>query len=424
MIMGGTYMEYKDDVEQIKNYINSLMTGYGFRGPLHFTDFTNLKSIFESGFLNSREFCNNNNINFTDVADKEIIDHTMMDVKQCVRFYYKEKTPTLYRNEGIKLNCEKPHVPIPVYLLFDNELLYLDNTVYSDGNAKSRFTTFGDDYDFFASMDWRWIFDRDPIYAEDGPEKWEIKRKRQAELLSLDPVPLNYIRKIIFRCSADEKRAINLFGYDDKYCINGSMFHNLHNYIYDYRISFRNNLSEVVFDIDFFNNNWDQYQFSYEALGSNNIVDADGNEEYYIIDNKNLIIEGTQYRKKAKFILKNYSSKWKKVNIYMNGVVCIEENFEDMKIINKIINNYTVKADANNMLTLETTFQFDIFRKYKHSYKILDINNNSLSHGVIDFPKDQEGLSWITKFNGYHGNWYKVQYLINDILCIDEIIKK
>ena len=42
---------------------------------------------------------------------------------------------TLYRNEGIKVDGSNPHVPIPVYLLFDEEILYLDYTIFTDGNA-------------------------------------------------------------------------------------------------------------------------------------------------------------------------------------------------------------------------------------------------------------------------------------------------
>ena len=38
---------------------------------------------------------------------------------------------------------------------------------------------------------------------EEGPDKWEFKRKRQAELLSAQPISLDYLRKIIFRCNTD-----------------------------------------------------------------------------------------------------------------------------------------------------------------------------------------------------------------------------
>ena len=107
---------------------------------------------------------------------------------KCTRFYYKEKTPTLYRNEGIKVSNSRPHVPIPVYLLFDEELLYLDNTVFTDCNAGSTYCNFGKSGEFFENMGWDVIFHRGPMYEDD--DRMYITRKRNAELLSLNPVPI------------------------------------------------------------------------------------------------------------------------------------------------------------------------------------------------------------------------------------------
>ena len=57
-------MAYKKDYEVIKDHVEYLKDRYGFKGPLHFTDFTNLESIFNSGFLAGREYCETNKINF------------------------------------------------------------------------------------------------------------------------------------------------------------------------------------------------------------------------------------------------------------------------------------------------------------------------------------------------------------------------
>lgn len=418
-------MGYKNNVEQIKNYVDYLAEEYEFSGLLHFTDFTNLNSIFKSGFLNSREFCESNNISFTDVADEEIIQKTNIDVKSCVRFYYKHKTPTLYRNEGIKANGEKPHVPIPVYLLFDNELMYLDNTAYSDGNAKSRYTSFGDNYEFLTLMDWECIFHRGPIYEEDEFEKREIVRKRHAELLSMEPVPLTHLNKVIFRCEADRKRAINLFGNNDIYFVDESMFHNTHNYIKDYKIMFRENVNEFVFEIYFYKSNWDSdYNFQYEILDKdNNILDVVGKVEKYNLSNIP-IIEQFKFKKKVKFVFEGYSNEWHKINIFMNNILCIEEFCSDIQMIYDIIDEHSFKVSDNKVLKFRYKFTSDDFRNYSHKYKIFDKNDNNLSSGIINFPESQNGLAWITSISNYNEQWYRFQYFINDILCIDEIIKK
>jgi len=226
---------------EIRKTVERLKEDYDFKGPLHFTDFLNLKSIQNLGGIYSRNYCKDQNINFYDVADSEVIKHTKMNVQNCSRFYYKEKTMTLYRNEGIKVDGSHPHIPIPVYLLFDEEILYLDYTVFTDGNAGSEYTSYGIDHKFFnEKMDWDTIFHRGPIYLDEGPEKWEFKRKRQAELLSTQPISLEYLRKIIFRCDADYKRACNLFGGSELYIVDSDMFNNEKNYVKDYSIEIVN----------------------------------------------------------------------------------------------------------------------------------------------------------------------------------------
>jgi hypothetical protein len=132
----------KNGHEQIKRTVEQLKKAYNFKGPLHFTDFSNLESIFNEESIYSRSLCNTNSVVFHDVADSEVIQHTAIDVQNCTRFYYKEKTMTLYKNEGIKVDGSNPHVPIPVYLLFDEEILYLDYTIFTDGNAGSEYTKY------------------------------------------------------------------------------------------------------------------------------------------------------------------------------------------------------------------------------------------------------------------------------------------
>jgi len=245
----------KTDHNQIRRTVKRLRRDYGFKGPLHFTDFLNLESIINLGYIYSRNFCNDRDIKFNDVADQKVIRHTKLDVQNCARFYYKEKTMTLYRNEGIKEDGSFPHVPIPVYLLFDEEILYLDHTIFADGNAGSKYTTYGKSYEFFNDiMDWDTIFHRGPIYLDEGPEKWEFKRKRQAELLSTQPISLKYLRNIIFRCNADYKRACNLFGESDLYVVDRDMFNNERNFIKDYRIEIDNSINKRSLLLTFITN--------------------------------------------------------------------------------------------------------------------------------------------------------------------------
>ena len=112
-----------------------------------------------------------------------------------------------------------PHLPIPVYLIFDEELIYLDTSEFSNGNAAKSDINGG--FEFFDSIDWNAVFHDSSI---DHKERDYIVNKRQAELLSSIPIPLSYCKNIVFRSEADKKRAINLFGEDNRFSVDLSIF--------------------------------------------------------------------------------------------------------------------------------------------------------------------------------------------------------
>ena len=241
-------MGYKKDYIDIKKHVEYLKRKYDFNGPLHFTDFSNLKCIFKEGYLYSRKDCQNKNLIFVDGANHNVLNRAEDYIHSCVRFYYRGKTPTLYDNEGIKLReyCDKVHIPIPVFFRFDEALLYLDSTEFSDGNATN--SPRGSTADFFKNMDWDAVF-HDTWFTQD--ERNYIVNKRQAELLSREPVSLNYLKEIIFRSEADKKRAINIFGYDNRYTVDIKLFSDKNfaeakedwqknNFIKNYNVNFEN----------------------------------------------------------------------------------------------------------------------------------------------------------------------------------------
>ncbi|MGM0411366.1 MAG: DarT ssDNA thymidine ADP-ribosyltransferase family protein [Bacillota bacterium] len=266
---------YKKDYVKLKSIIKKLKEDYNFKGLYHFTDFENLQSIIDEGYLKSRFACKNDNINFLDAANEEVIDHTIRDVKKCVRFYFKEKTPTLYKNEGIKKDNKKPHIPIPIYLFFDYELILLENTIFSSCNAGSSYVKFGKSANFFKNMDWRKIFHRESLPIEDSQIKREIIRKRNAELLGLTDISLEYLNKIIFRSKADYKRAINKFGKNDKFELDSGLFNCNNNYIDDYKINInKDKKKKIDIHLKFNRRNYSDYshRIIIMPLTSGNII--------------------------------------------------------------------------------------------------------------------------------------------------------
>lgn len=305
---------YKKDKDNIELKVKWLKKLFDFEGLFHFTDFSNLKYIFSSGYLKSRYDCEQEGVEFLDGANQEIIDSTNCDVKKCVRFYYKEKTPMLYKVEGIKKG-DKPHVPVPVYLMFDEELIYLSSSYYSDGNARSGKSHLGSDYNFFLSMDWDSIFHREPLICDDDI-KHEILRKRHAELLCKEPVSKDYIKRIIFRCEADRKRAVNLFGDKPNYEVNRNMFNNHHNYITDYKINTNLKNSKLKFSYTFNKYSYGHYEYLYKIRNKYGRVVKRGRIEYDDSDEISLAWEIT---------FRGVDSTWSKFEFYMDDILCVEE---------------------------------------------------------------------------------------------------
>ena len=76
------------------------------------------------------------------------------------------KNTDIVQYEGIKLKefCNGIHIPIPEFLLFVEELLYLDSTGFTNGNATN--PEISGQAEFFANMDWVSIFRDMPILPE------------------------------------------------------------------------------------------------------------------------------------------------------------------------------------------------------------------------------------------------------------------
>lgn len=300
----------KSDYEKIRGKVNKLKDTYNFRGPLHFTDFKNLNSIISIGYLCGRDLCYANHIEFYDVGDEEVIKNVPGNVKGSTRFYYVEKNNYTVM-ERLK---------IPVYLLFSEEILYYDLANYTDGNADYSSTIYGTDGDFFKyDMDWKIIFDKRDI---DMPEcfKGSVEElfcsKKQSELLIDEPVPLNQLKNIIFRCNADYKRACNLFGKNKMFLVEPHMFFNDKNYILDYNIVYN-----AVTDCDVF-----ILHFS-----SNEPVKPDDRHEYRLYDMNDKLIrvakvnfsgsDNTDFHVEVA----NLPCSLVKFKFWFYGTLCIEE---------------------------------------------------------------------------------------------------
>lgn len=175
----------------------------------HFADIRNVVSILQAGALMSREAMQTRQANFTDAASHEVLDWTDDRWKQYARFYFRPRTPMLYRNEGFRpreRRWQGAHCPVPVYLLFDLEaILCRADSLFSDGNLANTASEFVEVNIFDKAAD----FERLPfelIYHDSRvspEERSKIISHRHAEVIVPQAVELEHLRLIWCRTQAE-----------------------------------------------------------------------------------------------------------------------------------------------------------------------------------------------------------------------------
>lgn len=238
-----------------------------FRGLLHFTDFSNLNSIINIGYLLSRALCYAYNIEFFDVANGE--EYANDYVKFCLT---EKNDDALYR------------LKTPVYLLFSQDLIKSDFSMFSNKANKT----------FKINKDIEFIKDTSLFVAE--------------------PVSLKQLKKIIFRCDGNYKRACYLFGKNKLYTVEPDMFFHEDNYIKDYSIYYDSEQHKDLFVLHF----------------KTNLPVKNDSHEYKLYDLDDNIV------KSAKFsFLESHSTNFNleiakpeqpvKFKLWFYGNLCIEE---------------------------------------------------------------------------------------------------
>ena len=157
------------------------------------TDFENLKSILSMEKILSKNQLSKANKAYVDISDpsvqdgrsKIIIPCTQKPLHDYVPLYWGRKTPMVSAIRGKNKTL--------IFLMFSTNLLEDCHCVISDGNARSDGTIFRE----FLAIDDLAILDPKCIntvkYADDA----EVKRRKQAELLILDCLPLKHLRYIV-----------------------------------------------------------------------------------------------------------------------------------------------------------------------------------------------------------------------------------
>lgn len=171
----------------------------------HFADLQNVVSILTSGELLSRGAVAARHPDFSDSASPEIIEQTDEHWKHYVRFYFRPRTPTLYRNEGFRPRERRPlggaHCPAPVFLLFDlEEVICRADSLFSYGSLARP------DVEVYSSASDFEQLPFDLVYHDSRFEKEardDIIFHRHAEVIVPDRIGLESLRLIWCRSAAE-----------------------------------------------------------------------------------------------------------------------------------------------------------------------------------------------------------------------------
>lgn len=301
------------------NLLDKLTKDYKFNGFLHFTDFSNLNGILKHGKLLSRAA--SSKLIKVDAAEQSVINRTEETIKHHVRFYYKEKTPTLWTNEGIKQNNMHPHMPLPVMLTFSEKLIFRHDKLFLDGGGGSSNTRSTENAKLAMNFRWDQIFYRGPIpngnntltsvYGEtDGHV---LTNKKNAEFLCFNEVSIDYIDKITFRSPSDMKMFENLGIVTDniELLVDKTKF-NLKescDFLYDFELNIERDGLYLGYIFYRYNGN---FKYTLQLFG--------GNEEIVIFDLKNDKSHGGVYRLEIPIKLANYDFYCKVENSLFNMI--------------------------------------------------------------------------------------------------------
>lgn len=167
----------------------------------HITDINNLESILQHGGLLASNVVKQKDVEYENIAHNNIQDRRAMKIvplpphgnlHDYVPFYFASKSPMLYAiHKGQVEGYEKGQNQI-IYLISRTDIIHnagLDY-VFTDGHAVMGFTEFFKNLEDLDKVDWEVMKSRFWFDTEEDPDR---KRRRQAEFLVHEAVPINVL---------------------------------------------------------------------------------------------------------------------------------------------------------------------------------------------------------------------------------------
>jgi len=183
----------------------------------HYTDIQNAARILSSGFLLSRQHLEDSGGIPVSSGSDEVLAGTPPWIKNCVRLYFRPKTPTQFHAEGVKsfltLSASKfpdAHCPVPVFFLFDSaEILCRIDSLFSDRGLASNDCQIMSTARELASMEWKKIYHLG-AFDSSRPEESDIASRRMAEVIVPGNLDMKSLKWIYCRSEAEKDTLLHL----------------------------------------------------------------------------------------------------------------------------------------------------------------------------------------------------------------------
>ena len=106
-------------------------------------------------------------------------------------------------------------MPMPVLLVFKEEIVRHLGVKFSSGNAGSKYSTITSECSMaYSAFEWNEIFHRGPYDKSDYHTERKIINHRNAELLYPNAISLDFAKQIIFRTIAHQDDVSTIWGID------------------------------------------------------------------------------------------------------------------------------------------------------------------------------------------------------------------
>jgi hypothetical protein len=216
----------KPDADQIRNVLNALAEDKWIkrterrwwpRFVFHYTDIRNAVQVLQEGYLYSRKYLEDEGKLVVSSGSPSVLASTNIAIKDCVRLYFRPKTPTQYCAEGIcsqvtlsESKFRDAHCPVPVFFLFDSAtVLARSDCWFSDGNLASRRAHTLSTASELEQLPWKKIYHTSWI-DHSQPESSDIVFRRHAEVIVPRKLDLSALRYIYCRSEAERETLLHL----------------------------------------------------------------------------------------------------------------------------------------------------------------------------------------------------------------------